>query len=466
MSHIEIRSMAGNETGHKISTEIEDPTLKTEQQESDRSGIVIQLTGTKGEWDSYDDSDLIVPHDSNNQKFLKPKPVFNDTQTDNDKQWALHSPVFHVPLSPSSPGSLGDCSSSGLGFLSASHQPLASLVKSLSTELELKDTSSLKPRPFISLVKSISTELSHSSPEVSQSKSDSKLSLHLWTHLTQSKGHNGDSRTAPPSPVNLSPTETKTGFFKVELEDTRRKLTEALHEPLSVFSKIMNEDSMGRITHHKSTGSIDSFFSKGLGRSSGELSVTETPMRSCKKVECEGLAMSNQPVRSYRKCIHCRSCQSHSHLSKLKCEEPVDICTHEDAVHDINVTNKRDLAADHASDQSCSPVPGMSLSCVAILSYCYFILPLSSYLSGMFAGLAFGFMLGLLIIRLGLTRPPYSGPSDRFNQNTHDWLQDEKRKNTLKVILFKLMFLLIHTTVVTQCVPSLRQIFLKGSLDC
>lgn len=438
MCHIEIRSMAGNEIGHKTSTEIEDPTLQSEQHKSGRSDIIIQLTGTKGEWDSRDGSDLKVPLDRNNQKFLKPKPAFNDMQTDKDEEWALHAPVFHVPLSPSSPGSLGDCSSSSLGFLSPSHQPLASLVKSLSTELQLKDPSSLKPRPFISIVKSISTELSRSSPEVSQSKSDSKLSLHLWSQLMQSKGYNGDSRSAPPSPVDLSPTEVKTGFFKVELEDTRRKLTEAMHEPLSVLNKIMHEDSTGRLKHQKSTGSIDSFYSKGLWKSSGELSVTETPIRSCKKVECECLAMSNQPVGPSSKCIHCRSCQSHSHLSKLECEEPIKICTCEDAVNDINVANKSDVAAEHTSEQLCSTVPGMGLSCVAVLSYCYFILPLSSYLSGMFVGLAFGFMLGLLLIRLGLTRHP-----DRFNPNTHDWIQGESKKNTLKVILLKNMFLLI-----------------------
>lgn len=431
MCHIEIRSMAGNELGHKTSIEIEDPIPQTEQHKSGRSGIIIQLTGTKGEWDSLDDGE---PRDRNNQTFLKPKSTFDDMQTDKDRAWTVQSPVFHVPLSPSSPGSLGDCSSSSLGFLSPSRQPLASLVKSLSTELQQKDTSSLKPKPFISLVKSISTELSCSSPEVSQSKSDSKLSLQLWTQFMQSKDHNRDSHSAPPSPVDFSSTEAKTGFFKVELEDTRRKLTEAIHEPLSVFSKIMHDDSTGRLKHHKSTGSIDSFYSKGLWRSSGELSVTETFMRNCKKVECEGLAMSTPPLRPYGKCIHFSSCHSHSHPSKLEGEEPIKMCTHEDAGHDINITDKSDLAAEHTSELPYSPVPGMSLSCIAVLSYCYFILPLSSYLSGMFVGLAFGFMLGLLLIRSGLTTHPSSGASDRFNHNMQLWIQGESQKTILKVI--------------------------------
>ncbi|KAK2866301.1 hypothetical protein Q7C36_002357 [Tachysurus vachellii] len=412
--------MAGNK--------IEDPTLPTEQHDPGRIGIIIQLIGTKGEWDSLKDGDLTVKLDRNNQNFLQPKPSSNEMQTEKDKDWIVHSPVFHVPVSPSSPGSLGDCSSSRLGFLSPSHQPLASLVKSLSTELELKCTSSLKPRPFISLVKSISTELSRCNPEVSQSKSDSKLNLNLWTQLTQSKGHIGASHTAPPSPVDLSPTDAKTSFFKVELEDTCRKLTEAMHEPLSVFSKIMREDSTGKLKHQKSTGSIDTFYSKGSGSSSGELSETESP-RTSYKLECGGLAMSSQPVRLNRKCIHCRKYHFHGKLNKLGAEEPTEICKHEDG---INLTNKSDLAVKHASDQPCSQVPGMGLSCVAVLSYCFFILPVSSYWSGMIVGLAFGFMLGLLLIQLELTRHHYSLHSDRFIQNTHDCIHGESKINTLK----------------------------------
>ncbi|KAI5623169.1 testis-expressed protein 2-like isoform X2, partial [Silurus asotus] len=390
-------------------------------------GIVIQLTGTKGERDSLEESDLIITLDRNNQKLHKSKTSSNDIKTEKDKEWALHSPLFHVPLSPSSPGSLRDCSTSNPSSLFPSHQPLASLVKSLSTELQLKDTSSLKPRPLISLVKSISTELSYSSPEVSQSKSDSKLSLHLWTQLIQSKGRIGESHTAPPSPVNLYPTEAKAGFFKMELEDTRRKLTEAMHEPLSVFSKIIGEDSTDMLKHQRSTGSNDSTYSKWLEKSSGELSGFETI-----KVECEGLAKSNQHVRPCIKCIHCRSCHSNSHLNKLEGEDPVEDCTYEDAVHDVMAKNKSHPAAEDISKQPCSPVPGMSLSCVAVLLYCYFILPLSSYWSGIFVGIAFGFMLGLLLIRLGLTKHRYSVPSDSFNQKKHDWIQGESKKNTLK----------------------------------
>ncbi|XP_036427654.1 testis-expressed protein 2 [Colossoma macropomum] len=421
--------MAGSE---RCPSEAQRPALQPrppEQHESVKRGIVIQLTGTEGEWDSLDDNELIFTLDKDGQKSLsstsflpKPRPCSMDIQTDDE--WGPHSSMFHVPLSPSSPGSLGGCSSSsGLGFLSPTHRPLASLVKSLSTELELKDTSSLKPKPLLSLVKSISTELSRTEPEVSQSKSDSKLNLHLWTQLTQPKNRNGDSRTAPPSPVDLSPSEPKAGFFKAELEDTRRKLTEAMHEPLSVFSKIMREDSVGSPKHHKSTGSMDSLSSKGFGRSSGDHTMSyECPIRSGKRVECDGLPMCNWAVRHRKRCPQ-RSYLSHSHHSKPEDTEATpEVCTHGDDMLDGEITNKSGPEA----EQPCSPVPKMALGCIVASSYCYFVLPLSPYWSGMFVGLALGFMLGLLLIRLGLTTAqPHTGHPYRLNENPYDRFQSE-----------------------------------------
>ncbi|XP_072523377.1 testis-expressed protein 2 isoform X2 [Salminus brasiliensis] len=423
--------MAGNERCPELSCGAQCPSRQPgppEQHETARRGIVIQLTGTEGEWDSLDDNELIFTLDKDGKKSLsstsslpKPRPCSMDIRADDE--WSVPSSIFHVPLSPSSPGSLGDCSSSsGLGFLSPTHRPLASLVKSLSTELELKDTSSLRPKPLLSLVKSISTELSRNEPEVSQSKSDSRLNLHLWSQLTQSKSRNGDSRTAPPSPVELSPSEPKAGFFKTELEDTRRKLTEAMHEPLSVFSKIMREDSMGSPKHHKSTGSIDSLF----GRSSGDHTMPwEGPMRTGKRVECDGLPMCSWAVRRRKRGLQ-RSYLTYSHHSKPEEAEAMpEVFTDGGVLQTGDTTHRSSLAADRALELSFSPVPKMALCCVAALSYCYFILPWSPYWSGMFIGLAFGVMLGLLLIRLGLTRPRFAGHPYRFIEDPYDLTHNE-----------------------------------------
>lgn len=406
--------MTGNEGIHKLS-EIQRTGLQP-QHDTDRRGIVIQLTDTEGEWDNLDDNDLIFTLDCDGKKSLSSlcnqRPCSVDIQTEGE--WGLSSPAFNAPLSPPSSGSLGDSFLPGSVFLSPTHRPLASLVKSLSTELELKE-SSLKPKPLISLVKSISTELSRSEPEVSQSRSDSKLNLHLWTQFTQPKSRNGDSRTAPPSPVNLSPTEPKASFFKMELEDTRRKLSEAMQEPLSMFSKIMREDSVGSPKHQRSTGSMDSpsYKNVGIGKSNTDLNVSESPKRA-KKVESEVLPECNWPVRHRKRCAQ-KSSLSHDHHSTQIDIEPVMETS-------INKTDQG------LTEQCSSPVPGVALGYIALVSYCYFIIPLSAYWSGLFLGLVFGLILGLVLIHWGSIRDLSTSHQHRlhgtpYNNNLFETLQ-------------------------------------------
>ncbi|KAG7491827.1 hypothetical protein MATL_G00008220 [Megalops atlanticus] len=380
-------------------------------------GIVIQLTGTEGEWDSLEDSDLIftLDRDEEGPSIASPKerPSHDDVQPERD--WGLRSPAFHVPLSPSSPGSLGDLSVSAPSFLSPhsssatappTHKPLASLVKSLSTEIESKETSSLKPRPLLSLVKSISTEISRSEPEVSQSKSDSRLNLHLWKQLTQPKARNGDSRTAPPSPSSLSPSEHKGGFFKVELEDTRRKLSEAMQEPFSMFSKIMGDENSGSPKLQRAAGSADSPSFKGVygggGKTAGDCVATETHGRSC-------LTVCDTPVRQPRR-APLRPCLSAELRGKLGTQgSKYEICTYGDVIQVVEIEGEErphGLPGDLIPTQPSPPVPGRWLFCVAALAYSYFILPLPSYMSGLSLGLACGFMLGLLLVLLLATHHP------------------------------------------------------------
>ncbi|XP_061088032.1 testis-expressed protein 2 [Conger conger] len=345
-----------------------------------QQGIVIQLTGTEGEWDSLEECE----EDGLSVFSPKENPRPKDAQPERDS--GHHSSAF--PISPSTPGSLGDLSFSASSFLSPHSSsatattapgPLASLVKSLSTELECKETSSLKSRPLLSLVKSISTEISRSEPEVSQSKSDSRLNLHLWRQLTQPKGRNGDSRTAPPSPSSLSPSEPKMGFFKVELEDTRRKLSEAMQEPFSMFSKIMGDESTGSPKPQRATWPSDSPSYKGAcgEKSTGDAVVAETHSRSSK--------------------VPLRPCYSAELSGKL------EVCTYGDLIQAVEVDGRggpHGLLGDVVSARPSAPVPGMWLLCVTMVAYSYLILPLPSYLSGLALGLACGFMAGLLLVLL------------------------------------------------------------------
>ncbi|XP_022598082.1 testis-expressed protein 2-like [Seriola dumerili] len=397
-------------------------------------GIVIQLTGTEGEWDSLDDSELIfsLDHDEDYPSISLSK----ERQLSVEDDRGLQSQAFHVPLSPSSPGSLGNCSATGPSFLSPgppspTHRPLANLVKSLSTELELKEGSTLRPKPLLSLVKSISTEVSRSEPEVSQSKSDSRLNLHLWKQLTQPKTRsNGDSRTAPPSPSSLSPSAEglKGGFFKMELEDTKRKLSEAVHEPLSsMFSKIMREESAGSPKHQCKTQGAHQASSRGLGReSSTDTALSESPVRNVRKADADVPVFDWPSVRHLGR-IHRSSCPVHQNRQH---NEELEICTDGDMMQVLAIETHRQarrppagspipvapLAQTSPLPQPPHPLPRMSLFCVAVLSYGYFILPLSPYFSGLALGLALGFLLGLLLIRMGSSRSRRPAPADRTAQ--------------------------------------------------
>lgn len=393
-------------------------------------GIVIQLTGTEGEWDSLDDSELIfsLDHDEDYPSISLSKERQLSVEDDRVPQ----SQNFHVPLSPSSPSSLDNCSTAGpCSFLSPSspsptHRPLASLVKSLSTELELKEGSTLRPKPLLSLVKSISTEISRSEPEVSQSKSDSRLNLHLWKQLTQSKSRgNGDSRTAPPTPISLSPNAdgTKGGFFKMELEDTKRKFSEAVHEPLSsMFSKIMREESTGS---PKSQGRSHAGSPRGLGREgSTDTVLSDSPSR---RAETDALPVFVWPaVRLPGRSQHGRCPVHHGRVHTQELELGPDANMMQASGTESCGLQRRSPARSqiHAPIppgrfplcQSPSPLPGTGLFCVAVLAYGYFILPLSSYFSGLALGLALGFLLGLLLIRMSTSRPRCTDTPYRHQQ--------------------------------------------------
>ncbi|MED6290697.1 hypothetical protein CHARACLAT_015939 [Characodon lateralis] len=385
-------------------------------------GIVIHLTGTEGEWDSLDGNELIFSLDHGEDFLSRSLPKERVLPAEDES--VLKSQNFHVPLSPSSPDSLGNCSVAGPSFLSPgpsspSQRPLASLVKSLSTELEPKEGSTLRPKPFLSLVKSISTELSRSEPEVSQSKSDSRLNLHLWKQLTQTKTRTGgDSRTAPPSPSSLSPSAEglKGGFFKVELEDTKRKLSEAMHEPLSsMFSKIMGEESGGAVAHQSSC--------RSLGRDgSVDTVLSESPVRTARKADGEVLPVFEWPSVRQLTGAQRRLCPVHHQRQHHK-EEELEICTDGDMMQVFGVKTLRQSSASQAPltktsmfsplPQPPRPLPCMSLFCVAVLSYGYFILPLSPYISGLALGLSLGFLLGLLLIRIGSSGSDRLAPAHR-----------------------------------------------------
>ncbi|XP_041134300.1 testis-expressed protein 2-like [Polyodon spathula] len=434
-----------------LSFDLNNQSLLPTQQEppaTTNQGTVIQLTmaGKEEDWDSLEDNELIFSLDKDEDGgeviFTKEKAPSESGKNFED---GLGS-TFHIPTSPSSSslsGSLWDISYS-TGFFSPETSPgniysssvpklYMKLVKSLSTELESKETTSLKPRPLLSLVKSISTEISRHEPEITQSKSDSKLNTHLWRQLTQPKGRNGDFKTAPSSP-SISPSKSKGRFFKVleveaKLEDTKRKFSEAMQEPLSMLSKIIGEENSKQKLGASDSPGVGSQTNRDSG---GDLARSKNARRGG---ECDRLSVWETPVRHAKKSLS-ESCLSPYPKCKLgNGGSKYEICTYGDVMQVVEIKPSTEstgvesgelspkMSRELGSLQTSQPVPSKCLFCIATLAYGYFVLPLPSYMSGLCLGLACGVMVGLVVILLLV--PRNSVHFARKLPSAHDCLQSE-----------------------------------------
>ncbi|XP_039630417.1 testis-expressed protein 2 isoform X2 [Polypterus senegalus] len=340
-------------------------------------GIVIQLTTAKNEneWVQLEEQ-MSLPHKDTacSLEGKNPEELHDVTSLTSISQC----------LPPRSQASLSET------YSPCGSKPTVNLVKSLSTEIESRDASStLKARPLLSLVKSISTEISRHEPEVTQSKSDSRLNLHLWKQLTQPKARNGDSRTAPPSP-SISPSESRGPFFKVpeveaRLEDTRRKLSEAMQEPLSRLSKIIGDETSGTFRPRANSAGSAKTGAHGVELACDRLPTYEVP--AIPKKKCQGKQSS--------------SSDSSSHY---------EICTYGDVLQVVEIEPVLENARIMSEISSKVPlnthksVPTRLLFYIALLTYGYLVLPVPPYASGLFFGLVTGFLLGLSVIFLMVPR--------------------------------------------------------------
>ncbi|XP_045070725.1 testis-expressed protein 2-like [Coregonus clupeaformis] len=345
---------------------------------------------------------------------------------------------FHVPLSPSSPGSLAD-------LAMASTPP--GLVKSSSTELQTKETSSLRSsKPLLSLVKSLSTEISRLEPEVYLSKSDSKLHMHPWKQFTQTQpklqeaGSGNDSLTAPPSPV--SPTEPKGSSLMTEFEDTRRKFSEAMQDPMSMWGKMMGDESSSGSPKQKVSGGVGdspaSLGSCGGGGSGTPMNIedrsTETQVRYRRGTDSE-LGVCETPLRRPRR-GPLKPSLSPEHHSQLG-DSLYEICTNGDLIQVVEVqgggTKGAGTRCQHRGTrhQAQGRIPGVPVASVpvrwllfvGVLAYGFFVLPLPSYVTGLSLGLACGFLLGLVVVLVFTPRqrsralPPWGTTGARWSQD-------------------------------------------------
>ncbi|XP_023262657.1 testis-expressed protein 2-like isoform X1 [Seriola lalandi dorsalis] len=349
----------------------------------------------------------------------------------------------------------------------SSDKPFLSLVKSLSSDSESRDGVSSVPAPSVrhrhlmkNLVKSLSSDTSQDSSSSSSSTPyrlpESRLNLQLFKQFTQSRmpsatmSSAGDSKTAPSSPLT-SPDNRS--FFKVSdvearIEDTKRRLSEVMSEPLQLLSKIMDEKSGSLV-------SSSIYRPKALSVSASELSnITsinghlESNNNYCIKEEEGGdweaespnSAASDPPESPVSSAVDTKSPNRSSLLSMSldKCSmsalakqededfcilysDDFDTCTDTDGGGDrtedtgtgsqtkVPLSGSTEPCSEDESESinPVSSIPHYTLIILTVLVYGYFVLPLPSYIGGMLLGIGLGFLLAIGVV--WLTGPKPSG---------------------------------------------------------
>ncbi|XP_056436955.1 testis-expressed protein 2-like [Gadus chalcogrammus] len=334
------------------------------------------------------------------------------------RQWTQG---FHIPHSPSSPGSLADLSTSSEDLPMSSH-----LVKSSSTELETRVSHSARAKPLLSLVKSLSTEISYrGEPEVNLSKSDSKLHMHPWKQLTQHRipeaqpraggAGEGDIWGAGSSSAgSTSPTESRGSSLIAELEDTRRKFSEAMQDPMSMFSKMMGDEcsSSGSPKQGRASGAGDPPASHGAGGGSpinSEDAAADAQLRFRRRTTDEQRGVCASPQRRPSKGPRKRSHSPEPHDDNR--DSHYEVCKYRDMPQVVELQERSRGAHRGESTQPRCTVPGASmprcwLFVVGLLTFGVFVLPLPSYITGLSVGVACGFLLGLVVVYLFTPRRP------------------------------------------------------------
>lgn len=180
------------------------------------------------------------------------------------------------------------------------------------------------------------------------------------------------SRTAPSSP-SISPSESRAALLRLRearLEETKRRLSEAVQEPLSRLSRLMAEESGPAPRAKAGTGGQEMGGDGAGGRRARDWSPWEPT-------------------------LNCR----------------YEICSYGDVIQVVEVA-QRDAEPPLPPPEEPPParpgstVPGRALASIALLAYGYFILPLPPYAAGLCLGLICGLVLGFLTILLLMLKPP------------------------------------------------------------
>ncbi|KAK7929673.1 hypothetical protein WMY93_006068 [Mugilogobius chulae] len=350
--------------------------------------------------------------------------------------------------------------SKSLSFPS-SDKPFMSLVKSLSSDVEGNSTSSIRRRQLKNLVKSFSSDTSQDQPSSSTSRFPELFKQFAQARLQPSSLSTlSDSKTTPPPPMT-SPENRS--FFKVSevearLEDTKRRLTEAIAEPLQLLTKIMDEKSTSGIYRPKVLSPSASELSN-LSSLNGQL---ESNNNYCIKEEEGGEFDADSPNSEptvldesllISPSVDTKSPTKASYLSMsalakqedeefcILSNEDFEICsdTEGDAANQTEETKvlqsgSTEPESDDESEwfEPASSVPYYTLVFLTLVVYGYFILPLPSYVGGVLLGIGLGFLLAIGVV--WLTGPKSSSGFRCFNMRKLDIKQPEIYKGWMNEI--------------------------------
>ncbi|XP_061701359.1 testis-expressed protein 2-like isoform X2 [Syngnathoides biaculeatus] len=392
--------------------------------------------------------------------------------------WPSERPLANPP--PTSSGSSSPCKSAGL----SSSGPFLSLVRSSSNDAEAREPappSHARHRHLMkSFVKSLSADSSkaerqdgsvhqvvHHAPPQQQAQACQRpppRNMQLLKQFSQPRLYTapavagqvgGDSKTAPSSPTT-SPDGRS--FFKVQeveakIEDTRRRLSEVMSDPLQLFTKLMGEESSagsaGSGAHRARLLSSSALELSGIpavnGHSEGyDYSIKEEDGAEGEEDEetptCGGPdsvffsfpSLTPAPASAFARSpsLTLGRCSMSALVARQEddddfCElysEDFDLATDTDAPNGdrpgspgvatgiTGLWTELDVEEEEEEEEEgADAVPWMGLVCLTQLLYCYFVLPLPAYVSAVVRGIFAGFALAVVVLWLSGPRKQRRG---------------------------------------------------------
>nr|XP_046271900.1 testis-expressed protein 2 isoform X2 [Scatophagus argus] len=387
-----------------------------------------------------------------------------------------------------------------------SSKPFLSLVRSLSNDVESRETtpapttvapSHTRHRHLMkSFVKSLSTDTSktehqegplhhylHHPPhqqQVQPSQRPPPRNMQLFKQFSQPRLSScpvtvthagGDSKTAPSSPI-MSPDGRS--FFKVQevearIEDTKRRLSEVMSDPLQLFSKIMGDESgvgaTGSATHRaKSLSSSASELSgvtavNGHAESNNNYSIKEEEGPEGEEEEetptgkgpdsvffsfpslAPATAVTQASSSTFPKSpsLTLGRCSMSALVARQEdedfCElysEDFELCTDTetpDGDHpgsrqphtgSTGLCSELDTEEEEKEEEELQTVPVTGLIFLSQLVYWYLVLPVPPYVCSVVHGIVAGFMLALLVLWLSSPQRSTLGTS-RGRRRIEPW---------------------------------------------